>query len=144
MKQLVGLFFLMSLMTSCNGVKDVTAHNTADGTSLLEGNWELEYIVSAPSLEALYSKQIPEMRTEVGKNTISGQDGCNRYSGTFQSQGNRFQIDPASMISTKMFCEGGGGQAFTGTLGRVDSYVITDGKLELKSGAEVVLRFHRK
>ncbi|UMY64617.1 MULTISPECIES: META domain-containing protein [unclassified Flavobacterium] len=144
MKQLIGLFFLVSLMTSCKGVKGGSAQNTAHGVSLLEGNWELEYIASASSLEALYSKQVPEMRIEVGKNTISGQDGCNRYSGTFQSEGNQFQVDTWSMISTKMFCEGGGGQAFTGSLGRVDSYVVTDGKLELKAGAEVVLRFHRK
>lgn len=144
MKQLIGLFFLVSLMTSCKGVNGATAQNAANGASSFEGNWELEYIASASSLEALYSVKAPEMRIDVGKRTISGQDGCNRYSGTFESQGNKFRIDPASMISTKMFCEGGGGQAFTGMLRRVDSYVITDGKLELKSGAEVVLRFHRK
>lgn len=145
MKRLVLILIFMSAAVSCVCTKGKDGSPGKPGaTASLDGNWALEFIASASDFETLYPGDMPNASIDTSEKTIAGRNGCNSYSGNFTLDGTKFKTDPTSMISTKMFCEGDGEKTFMGALNKVESFSVTGDKLELKSGDEVVLRFHRK
>lgn len=142
MKRLAVLL-LVVVVAGCRCQKDTVS--PTNPAAVLEGNWELEYVAgSSVPFDTLYPGARPNASLDLTAATIAGRNGCNNYSGNLKVEGSRFVADRSSMISTRMFCEGGGEEAYMNALGRVDSYAVANGKLELKSGSEVVLRFHKK
>lgn len=145
MKKIVVLFTVVLIASGCHCTQDAGRTNRTDrGNLSLDGDWELEYLSGDKPFSVLFPNILPYLRVNKSDYTLSGQDGCNQYTAKFTANDSHFKVDVGTLISTKMFCEGGGGQAFSDALSRVDSYVVENGKLELKSGNVVVLRFHKK
>jgi len=69
---------------------------------------------------------------------VSGNLGCNRFSGTFQINGNSLKF--SQLISTKMMCFDSMNveDAFSTALNNTDSFEIKDGALLLKQGKNVL------
>jgi len=72
-----------------------------------------------------------------GDGTVSGNAGCNTFSGTYTVDGSNLTFGP--LASTKIACEGAKGTletAFLGAIQATTTYEITDaGELELTAGA---------
>lgn len=144
MKRICSLFFGLVLM-GCHSTQrpNVAGENNA-AVAKLNGEWQLEFISTHTDLKVLFPTALPDMTLNTDDSTITGHDGCNRYSGKLRVNGREFQVDPGSLMGTKMFCEGVEAHAFSGALGQVGAYTLTGNKLELISNGKVLLRFHRK
>jgi len=140
---LLSTFVLIALGCHC-GKGALSADRISSDALVAGGDWELEYLSGNKPFSVLFPNKVPDLHLNNSDFTLSGQDGCNQYTGKFTADNRHFKVDMGTLTSTKMFCEGGGGHAFSDALSRVDSYVVDNGKLELKSGHVVVLRFHKK
>ena len=137
------LAIAFGILTSCDSKKAIVS----SGSQSLEGNWELTYI-SGPRIafDGLYPNEKPNVTFNIKENLVMGKNSCNNYSGTFKAEGSTMKFDENGMVSTKMFCEGGGESTYMNTLKKINSYTITDdGKtLNLLTGDITMMRFERK
>ena len=112
----------------------------------LEGTWELNY-VSAPGSnpDSLYRDKKPFISFNTSDSKVTGNTGCNNFSGTFTGTPAQKISFSEAMISTRMACPGSGEQLFFSTLKKVNAYTITDGStLNLIMGDIAVMRFTKK
>jgi heat shock protein HslJ len=111
-------------------------------TVILDGSWELEWISSPESFEALFPQAIPFMTIDTQTSKSGGSSGCNGYSTSFVLKGNIIRFgDP---IATKMACPGNGEQVYFKNLQAVDNFTMQNDLLHLRKGEQVLIRFHRK
>lgn len=111
----------------------------------LNGSWELNYISGRRiAFEGLYPDKKPFVRFESEKGRVSGNTGCNSFTGPFKTSGSTISFaEPMAM--TRMACPGEGEQAFTDMLKKVTGYAITDGTtLTFLMGDIAVMRFTKK
>ena len=76
-------------------------------------------------------------------NKISGNTGCNQFSGTAAVNGNSINF-PESMAMTKMFCPGEGEQVFLQTLKKINRYSVSGNTLTLLIDDIAVTRLMKK
>ena len=76
--------------------------------------------------------------------TVGGTGGCNSYGGSFGTDGEAITI--ADIFSTEMSCgqRDRAEQLYFQTLGEIDGWQLTDGRLELSEGDETRLVFEPK
>lgn len=87
------------------------------------------------------SKALPTMHfEEAGK--LSGNTGCNNFSGSYTIQSGNLQLDPGMM--TKMFCEGGVENKFLQAMKKTNRYEIKGDKLLLYDGTTLVMQLTGK
>ena len=123
----------------------LTTHNESMTTaSPLDGTWELNYIagVSVP-FDSLYPDKKPMMIFDGAKGQVSGNTGCNRFSGKLNTDGNKLNFN-SPMALTKMFCPGEGENRFLETLKKINTYSINENTLTFIMGDIAVMRFVRK
>lgn len=70
----------------------------------LNGGWTLEKINNVALNAASFAKGLPLINIQLATNKVSGNDGCNAFSGAMEVQGNNIKFGP--IISTKMACPG--------------------------------------
>lgn len=107
----------------------------------LEGEWELDYL-SGPRI-ALQWKNQPTLNFNLAENKISGFDGCNRMMGSFtlsENNGIRF----SQIAGTMMACPDNNADFFLNQFDKIRRFRIVNGKLELLSGAGLLIRMKRK
>ena len=101
-----------------------------NSSNTLEGTWQLNYI-SGPRIafNGLYPENKPTITFDLKKNSVSGNNSCNDYSGNLIVKGNQINFKDSKMISTMMACQGQAEQVFMSTLGKIQTYTISkDGK----------------
>ncbi|MDJ1480758.1 META domain-containing protein [Cytophagaceae bacterium YF14B1] len=110
----------------------------------LDGTWELTYI-SGPKItfDGLYPNQKPSITLHTNNRTVAGNSSCNSFRGQFTiiDQTIRF---PDTFVMTRMFCEGGGEQAFMDALKKVNKYAIADNTLTFYINELPLMRFTRE
>ena len=152
MKKIV--FFVVivaTVATACNNNsntedtnKTAAAEAVADSTKL-EGDWQLTTMAGmAVPFDSLFTGKIPGINFDIAGRRISGNTGCNNFSGELDMSGNTISfVKP--MIMTKMFCQGNAEESFTQNLQKVNSWAISnDTILHFKAGQEEVMRFKRR
>ena len=120
------------------------APTVADSVKL-NGNWQLTYITGATTtFDSLYPAKIPAINFDVHTKKISGNSGCNSFSGNLVTEGNKISFaDP--MIMTKMFCPGGGEPLFLQNLQKVETYlIVNDTTLNFMMGEIAIMKFAKK
>jgi len=138
MKQLLMGFsalFLMALSTSCGSTKT----NDINTDLLTATNWELSTINGKQADAANYNSGLPVANFSTD-NKISGNGGCNRYSGSYNLN-DEGGINISQLISTKMFCPGTGESDYLKALNTVNIATINENKLILLNDVEEVLVF---
>lgn len=113
--------------------------------SKLEGHWVLNYI-SGPRIafEGLYPDRKPDIRFDLQKKQVSGQNSCNSYNGPLNADDVHIRFNEPMMM-TKMACPGEGESVFMKTLETVTSYTIeNDTILHFISGDVAVMRFSKQ
>ena len=111
----------------------------------LDGVWILEYI-SGPRIafEGLYPNKKPQLVITAEDKRISGNTGCNAFSGPLVTEGGKISFDQP-MALTKMACPGEGEMVFLETLKKVNAYSISHGNtLNLNMDEIPLMRFVKK
>lgn len=141
MKKIFTLVFITSFFISCKCAK-------TDAVSKLDGTWELNYIADPSStFDVLYPNKKPNIVFSIKDSRVSGNNGCNSYTGKLSVTGNKIDFTQP-MAVTKMMCLNGGQgeQVYMNTLQKITSYDVTDdGKtLNFISGDIAMMRFTKK
>jgi heat shock protein HslJ len=134
----------VAVLAACGGT-DATQASTATSPSALpleDTSWGLvSYVGSSGS-----TTQVPDGVTATAifaEGTVSGNGGCNRFTGPFQLDGDSLTIGP--LASTLMACpepQGGLEQAYLAALDQTASYRTGDTSLDLlDDSGDVVLTF---
>jgi heat shock protein HslJ len=124
------LIGLVALLAGCSLIGDDTANGGLGNTS-----WTVVSIAGQPTPHDAR----PTMAFAPG-GTVSGSGGCNQYTGSFQTDGDRITVGPVS--STLMGCEGERGQVeaafLSGLQGATTWQQGGDGNLMLEGAGEIV------
>lgn len=139
MKQLFFLSITLALLISCSPSQKVAGQK-----SPAEGIWQLSYLYTATTLEELYSGRKPVINFRGDQ--VSGNNGCNSFSGKLAMSGNKINFKDAKIATTMMACAGSGEQTFMETLNKVDRYSISNaGKtLTFLHGNSEIMRFEKQ
>jgi heat shock protein HslJ len=106
--------------------------NKSKGIMQLNGTWELNSLAgSTTGFDELYPGKKPKLVVDVNTKKVSGNTGCNSFSGPVTLDDTKLIFDQP-MVLTKMFCPGDGETAFLEALKKVNTWSVTDGtKLSL-------------
>lgn len=105
------------------------------GTSFpLAKEWKLVELKSKPVPNYVQATLIFEKSPK----RFSGNNSCNNYSGTYESDDTTLKFGPA--MSTKKYCDAVADweAAYMNMLTTVDNYVLRDGQLKLFQGTKIV------
>lgn len=115
------------ILLICISFASCTTKKTVVHTSLLEGTWELNYIMgSSIVFEGLYPDIKPTIIFDMNRVRIGGNNSCNQYFGALLVQGNKINFKDAKIITTMMACPGNAEFTYMDTLNKIESYTITD------------------
>jgi len=111
----------------------------------LSGTWELNFISGTKiAFNGLYPGKKPQLVfASSTPEEFSGNNGCNSIRGKFHTNDTEIKFDePIAM--TKMFCEGGGEEAFMNMLKKVNIFDLSSNKLTFLVDDVEVMRFSKK
>ena len=124
------LIGVVAMLAGCSLIGDDTANGGLGNTS-----WTVVSIAGQPTPPDAR----PTMTFAPG-GTVSGSGGCNQYTGSFHTDGDRITVGPVS--STLMGCEGERGQVeaafLSGLQGATTWRQAGDGNLVLEGAGEIV------
>lgn len=124
------------ISTGCKS-KNMDSANQPDMLTTV-AEWELSSINGTAPIADQYSRGLPSAAF-TKENKISGHGGCNRYSGEYTIDGEKISL--GKMLSTKMFCPGGGEEMYMKALGSVTAFKVNKDKLTLLNDNQEVLVF---
>jgi len=130
--------FLIVLTASCGSTK-----STDESVNLLTDiNWQLTSIDGKDAVASNYNSGLPEA-TFTTNNKVSGNGGCNRYSGAYNLN-EEGGINVSELISTKMACPGNGEAEYIKALTTANVAKVEKDKLVLYDGVKELLVFTPK
>ncbi|MXN92464.1 META domain-containing protein [Flavobacterium sp. Sd200] len=128
---------LITFLQSCNSTKAVSSLDV-----LTTKDWELTTINGQPVDASKYNSGVPVANFSKD-NKISGNGGCNRYSGSYNLN-EEGGINISQVIATKMFCPGDGEGEYMKALETANAAMVDKDKLVLLNGVDEVLVFKPK
>ncbi len=112
------------LFIACNDSKKISSGSNA---LKLHGTWQLNYITGPRiAFDGLYPDKKPTITFDVPGKHISGNTSCNSFSGPFNTDGAKISFSEP-LATTKMACPGEGESVFLRTLGKINTYDVTEG-----------------
>ena len=128
----ITIIIAVVLLKSCGSSKDL-ATNTNDmiTNNILTGTYTLDSDTISKPLTLEFDETT---------NKVSGFSGCNRFFGTYKTDGN--SITFSQMASTKMMCQEEANnteQKFLNALSRVNTFSIEDTNLSLQADKETLI-----
>ena len=109
----------------------------------LNGKWMLQKINNVLLVPADFAKGLPTITLGVQQGKLTGHDGCNSLSGSFEVLGSKIKFDP--LASTKMACPGNkpGNEIAAKLSGQVVDYYFTNGQLYFYLQDDSILVFDK-
>ncbi|WP_447641075.1 MULTISPECIES: META domain-containing protein [Chitinophagaceae] len=136
---------ISSVTNSVVGKKTVSAPIVeAKKSNVLSGKWKLNYITGPRiTFDGLYPNKKPFMILDSSKLQVSGNTGCNNFSGPFTLQNDSVHF--RDLATTMMSCmDGGQGETiFLGMLAKVSHYRVSGDTLWLRYKKLDAMRFVR-
>jgi len=99
MRQLI-IIVIVFMMTSCGSQKNMVKETKTSEISIFQ-QWKLESI-RGEYLDINALSKEPQITFDKSENRFFGNDGCNSFSGSFKSEGNKIILGP--IMATKMAC----------------------------------------
>ncbi len=131
---------------SCEAPKNA-ATPTSNDVTLLEGSWELNYITGPRiAFDGLYPNKKPTLVVNVADKRISGNTGCNAYSGPLVAEKSSISFTGPIAV-TKMMCVDGalGEKTYLEMLKKVNTFSVSGGTtLNLIAGDIILMSFIKK
>ncbi len=143
------LVVISSFILSCGSNDSNTITNQADNMrlNLIDGNWEINYILNTPgTLDELYPRSKPNITFDSGEGKVAGLTGCNNFTGNFSMDGQQISIDSNLAVTRKMCPDMTGEDLFLETLKKINSYSVSEqgNTLNLIMGDMAIMRCTRK
>ena len=135
------MMFLAVILFSCSSTKNTKS------VSKLDGSWELNYIMGAPGVAAMFKDVVPTLTVNSAENQVSGNNGCNSYSGIVKIEGTKIDLSSPMAVTRKMCINGVEGEKlYMATLQKINRYSVSEeGKtLTMISGDMALMRFTKK
>ncbi|MCA0133318.1 META domain-containing protein [Winogradskyella alexanderae] len=130
------VFSILILITSCNSKESKTVMNT-----LLQSDWQLEKINGELLSDSM---QIPMLQIDLAKMQLSGNTGCNSYTGSISELGEKDIVLENIATTLKMCVEGNYEDQYVNLMNQVKIYEVNDSSLTFKNSAEkVILEFKK-
>ncbi len=104
----------------------------------LAGKWQLQPVLASDTA----SGRIPTLSFNLSQNRVTGNTGCNSFSGTFMLKGDELSFSHNG-ISTKMACPGYNEKAFLDNLLKTNRYQIKNGVLQLMYNTTILSNWVR-
>jgi heat shock protein HslJ len=102
--------------------------------SALTGSWVLDALPQSPTpFDKLYPRQRPMLFIQAGSKMLSGSTGCNRFSATLSTAGNRLNL--TGLTSSTLVCPGDAETTFMKALKSSTQYSFRNNE-ELVLGAD--------
>ena len=132
------LLTLSFILQSCGSLKETTKSVTNNNIS---GNWSLKSL-NEQSVKVLFEGQIPSMNIDQTQSLISGNGGCNNFSGQFTLKKSVFEAP--NLIKTLMMCTSKNAESeLMQALSGKSKVYIKDGLLYFEKDSKVVAQFER-
>ena len=118
------------LFMSCNTPAGTTGKTSSKSTDVLsKNNWQL-YSMNGNLVEPSAGSKVPSMAFDMQKMTVSGNSGCNSYSGGFTVQ--KESLTFGNLATTRMMCEDMKMEtAFLAAVPNVRKHGMAEGRLVL-------------
>ncbi len=153
MKKILILSSLVLTLVACKTAQNTSASSAlsaigassalSENSTFLMGNtWQLESYKGKAPQDVGFTLKTPQITLDSTKHTISGNDGCNSFGGAFKLAGDTLKM--ASVMSTKMYCNGVPDTDFISILSNNPTLSIDDNKLMLSQNNTVILIFSLK
>ncbi|GEM_PF-738260 len=127
-------------LNGCKAASASAPSPSAAGPPLLETFWRLIELNNQAASSPAGARQVYIQFTGGDEKRASGFSGCNRYTGSYESEGSDLKF--GQMASTRMACVGPNRESeFLDALKRTNSYRISGNALELMEGSNVLARF---
>lgn len=113
--------------------------------AVLNGTWRLDYIGGvAETLDELFPNEKPTITFDMGKLHVSGQGGCNRYSGGFTVDNHAISF--GELATTRMYCQGVQETVYFQSLSKINTFDVSDNgtTLNLIMGDIAMMRFTKE
>lgn len=124
-KILLILTVCAGMLVSCDAKKP-TADASGD-PKMLNGTWEVVHMTkSRLGLNELYPDKKPFLTFNVKESKVSGNTGCNSFTGNISSMSNGKIRFEEAMAMTKMFCQGDGEPVFLKNMKVVEGFKFSD------------------
>lgn len=143
MKLLISVTIALFLLhVSCKSKKHIST--TSANLASLDGTWVLSRIEGPKKdFNELYPNKLPLIHFDEVNLKISGNSGCNSFSGNYGN--NKGVLDfTQPLMSTKMACKGGGEAVFLQTLNKINGYEIKKDTLILKMASVAMMYMYKK
>lgn len=116
------------LIMSCNAPAGTTGKTSSKSTDVLfKNNWQL-YSMNGNIVETSAGSKVPSMAFDMQKMTVSGNSGCNSFSGGFTVQEESLTF--GNLATTRMMCEDMKVEtAFLAAMPNVRKYIMAEGRL---------------
>ena len=117
---------------------DINA-DTSYSSGIQDSNYVLETLNGKEVSKKDYTTEIPQLRFNIKKGTVSGSSGCNRLNGEVKIIGN--EISFLNLAMTRMMCPGDGEANFLSALKKTKTFKTENDKIYLMEGAKTLAVF---
>lgn len=144
MKLSLSLSMMVLVVMACRTPKLAAPVIPGSGGSekLYASKWSLREVEGLTLLPSTVGKEAYLLFFPGQISKVSGSTGCNNLKGTFEiSVGHKMKFSP--IVTTKMMCPPDGNnteQRFLAALAKVNAYSVSEERLDLLNGTEVVSR----
>ena len=126
------------LITACS-----SSRNSAAELDNLNGYWVLTvFPQETKTLAEVFVMKTPDLQLDVPNRKVSGTTGCNRISGPFEVDGEKFQF--GNLATTKMGCPGYDESVYLGAIGKVNRFRLNNDLLSLYMDSTLLMTFAKK
>lgn len=146
MRKIIFMLAVTGILFACDAKKSTTEAGESTPIASLDGNWELTYVAGTKmEFNNLYPDRKPFILFNTKESKVSGNTGCNSFTGMLGSiSDGKIRFDE-NMAMTKMFCQGEGENTFLQQLKQVNSFDISDdGMLHLAHDGDDMMRLSKK
>ena len=141
------LGLLALLVSACASNKSTSTTDAGMNETLLNGEWQANYVSGTEKpFDELFPEMAPFITFNLEEGRVSGMSGCNNFTGSFSTEGNKLSFGDNMALTRKMCPDMTGEDAFISTLQKVDSYSVSEGgeTLNLIMGDIAIMRLVRK
>lgn len=120
------------------GNTDTIPENENKKNETLAGRWQLQPVLASDTS----SGKIPVLNFNLKTGQVSGNTGCNTFSGSFILKNNYLSFDK-NILSTRFACQGYNEQVFLDNLLKINRYEIKQGVLQLMYNSTILSNWSR-
>lgn len=142
MDNMSGEVFTHGVVINYDGTTYRGCGNVINNRYTLHDFWRLHALNGTEIGKQDSLRKVPAIQFDLKNDRVAGNNGCNQFNGS-QLMVTDDSLSFGQMISTKMACPGDMEARFMDALQQVNGYAVGQGQLQLLSGQDTLMTFHR-